>query len=523
MFHLETAAHKSEVQRPLHVPARDGKVSTIQRTQGSDHRTSANTLRALLLLPLDPMLHRTTVASSEAKGTVRLGDVLAGLSYALDITEGHPCGHAARTCLIGMRLANIIGLRLSDRTHLFYALLLKDAGCSSNAARVHQLFGGNDHEAKRAIWTFDWRHFGQQAAYVFEYAGKGASSWQRLAHLARVATAGPAGRQELFEIRCDRGARVALSLGLSDTTAAAIRSMDEHWDGGGEPLGLAGDDIPLPGRLIGLAQVAEVFWHDCDEQAALDVVERRSGRWFDPDLVRAFRVLAKDQDFWSTLRTQDTRRLVFDAEHQFAVTADEARLDAIAEAFASVIDAKSPYTSAHSRRVATLAVAIAERLGFSAANVRRMRRAALLHDIGKLGVPNSILDKHGALSDSEWTVVRAHPAHTLHILEAVPVFQDFAFDAACHHERLDGSGYHRGYTADRLSPPARALAVADVADALLAERPYRACLDPDEALRILKADCARGALCRASVFAIADIVANGGTVQEDAAAAAAAV
>jgi putative nucleotidyltransferase with HDIG domain len=454
-------------------------------------------------------------ASVDAPATVRLGDVLAGLSHALDITEGHPKGHAARSCLIGMRLAHIIGLRLSDRTHLFYALLLKDAGCSSNAARVHQLFGGNDHEAKRAAWTFDWRNLGQQAAYVIEYAGRGASSWQRLAHLARVAAAGPQARRELFEIRCDRGANVALGLGLSESTAAAIRSMDEHWDGGGEPRGLRGADIPLLARIVGLAQVAEIFWHDRDEQTALEVVERRNLRWFDPDLVRAFRVLARDHEFWSTLRAEDTRRLVFDAEHQFAVVADEPRLDAIAEAFASVVDAKSPYTSEHSRRVSTLAVAIAERLGFSAANVTRIRRAALLHDIGKLGVPNSILDKAGTLTEREWSVVREHPRHTLQILEAVPVFQDFAFDAACHHERLDGSGYHRGYTADRLSPTARALAVADVADALLAERPYRAGMNPDEALRIMKADCARGALCRASVFAIADIVANGGTAATD--------
>ena len=374
-------------------------------------------------------------------------------------------------------------------------------------------------EAKRAVWMFDWRNFGQQAAYVLEYAGKGASSWERLGHLARITAAGPAARKELFEIRCDRGANVALGLGLSEATADAIRSMDEHWDGGGEPFGLSGADIPMLGRIIGLAQVAEVFWQENDAHVALEVVERRNGRWFDPDLVRAFRVLARDHEFWSMLRTEDTRRLTFDAEHQFDVIADDARLDAIADAFATVIDAKSPYTSEHSRRVANLAVSIAERLGFSAANVTRIRRAALLHDIGKLGVPNSILDKAGALNEREWAVVREHPAHTLQILEAVPAFQDFAFDAACHHERLDGSGYHRGYTAERLSPAARALAVADVADALLAERPYRAGLDPDEALRILKADCARGALCRASVFAIADLVANGGTVSSDVAAA----
>jgi putative nucleotidyltransferase with HDIG domain len=469
-------------------------------------------LTVFRLLRVDQMVHRTMAASADAPATVRLGDILSGLSYALDITEGHPKGHAVRTCLIGMRLAHIIGLRMSDRSHLFYALMLKDAGCSSNAARVHQLFGGNDHEAKRAIWSFDWRDFGQQAAYVLEYAGRGASSWQRLAHLARVAAAGPGGRKELFEIRCNRGASVALELGLSEATAAAIRSMDEHWDGGGEPLGLTDTNIPLPSRIIGLAQVAEVFWHDGDEAAALDVVEARMGRWFDPDLVRAFRVLAKDHDFWSALRAEDARRLVFDAEQQFAVVADEARLDAISATFASVIDAKSPYTREHSRRVAALAVAIAQQQGFSPANLTRVRRAALLHDVGKLGVPNSILDREGPLDERDWTIVREHPAHTLQILEAVPIFQEFAFDAACHHERLDGSGYHRGYAADRLTATARALAVADVADALLSERPYRQGLDPDDALRVLKAECARGALCRSGVFAIADIVANGGTV-----------
>ena len=123
----------------------------------------------------------------------------------------------------------------------------------------------------------------------------------------------------------------------------------------------------------------------------------------------------------------------------------------------------------------------------------------------------------------EWAIVREHPDAHAADSRGVPVFQDFAFDAACHHERLDGSGYHRGYPANRLSPTARALAVADVADALLAERLYRAGLEPEEALRILKADCARGALCRASVFAIADIVANGGTASGDAADVAAAV
>jgi HD-GYP domain-containing protein (c-di-GMP phosphodiesterase class II) len=453
------------------------------------------------------MIHRTVPEG--AADAIALGDVLTGLSHALDLAEGHPAGHTARACLIGMRLAHIVGIRASDRTHLFYALLLKDAGCSSNAARVHELLGGSDQEAKRGVWLRDWRSLLQQAAYGLEYAGRGGTVWDRITHLARLAKAGPRGRRQLFEIRCDRGAAIALDLGLSDSTAAAIRTMDEHWDGGGEPRGLRQHDIPVLGRIISLAQVVEIFSHDRGPDAALDVAEARNGRWFDPDLVRALRVLTKDRDFWPALNTEHPQRLVAAAEPtQFAVVADDPRMDRIAEAFATVIDAKSPYTGEHSRRVADLAVAIASRLGFSKSHVARMRRAALLHDIGKLGVPNSILDKPSTLTADEWRVVQQHPANTLQILQAVPGFRDFAFDAACHHEKLDGSGYHRGYAADRLTPAARALAVADMTGALLANRPHRGGLAPQDALGILRADCARGAICAASVAAVADFVAE---------------
>jgi putative nucleotidyltransferase with HDIG domain len=260
---------------------------------------------------------------------------------------------------------------------------------------------------------------------------------------------------------------------------------------------------------MGLAQVAEVFAHTRGAADALEVIERRSGRWFDPELVVAFRTLAHDAAFWASLAQGDVDHLVKAVEpEQVRIVADESRLDQIADAFASLIDAKSPYTSDHSRRVASLAVAIGERLGFTAPELTRVRRAALLHDIGKLGTPSRILEKNGPLTAEEWQVVKAHPAHTLQILQAVPGFRDFAFDAACHHEKLDGSGYHCGYTADHLSPTARALTVADMADALLTDRPYRPALEPLEALRILHGDCVAGQLCPDSVDAFTDYVAE---------------
>jgi putative nucleotidyltransferase with HDIG domain len=439
--------------------------------------------------------------------TVPVSDILAGLSHALDITEGHPRGHTARSCLIGMRIARLAGVPEKDKGDLFYGLLMKDAGCSSNAARVHQLFGGNEVEAKRAIWLRDWRRLHHRLAYALRTTGRGEGFVGRLQRLAGLAAAGPSASRELFTIRCDRGAAIALQLGLSAATASAIRSMDEHWDGGGHPEGLRGAAIPLLARIIGLAQVLEIFASEWGHTAACEVARQRSGRWFDPELVAALEPLERDEEFWLRLISHDERDLVAAAEPVHAsVEATDDQLDRIAEAFAAVIDAKSPFTFDHSRRVAGLAEAIARRLGAPAADLVRIRRAGLLHDIGKLGVPNSILDKPGKLTPAEWEVVRRHPRYTFEVLDRVPVFRSFAFDASCHHEMLDGSGYHLGLTGPQLTRDARILALADRADALLADRPYRRGLAPSAVWAILERDCVEGRLCADATAAVRDLL-----------------
>ncbi len=456
------------------------------------------------------LVSRTLARLDEAVGltslTVPAMDVIAGLSRALDITEGHPAGHAARSCLIGLRLADVLGVDETSRGDLFHALLLKDAGCSSNAARLSQLVGGSDHEAKRAVWVTDWRRWPEKLAYVTAYTGRGEAWWSRLGRLAKLASQ-PKAEQEMFQIRCDRGAAIALDLGLSRATAEAIRAMDEHWDGGGLPAGLRGHDIPLLAQIVGIAQVTEIFWERADVRAAMDVVTRRSSRWFNPTLVRAMRVIARDERFWRDLRTGDPVDLLHAVAPAAALAATTvAGIDRVVEAFAGVIDAKSPYTHDHSRRVADYAVAAAAHLGFSPERLARLRRAALLHDIGKLGVSNSILDKPGKLTDDEWAAMKAHTRHTFEILEGVPVFRDVAFDAACHHERLDGSGYHLGLAGAALSPSARVLAVADVTDALRSDRPYRAGLDVDRVSGMLAADAAAGKMCAPSVTAMIEVM-----------------
>ena len=425
--------------------------------------------------------------------TVQLSSILAGLSYALDLTEGHPRGHASRSCLIGMRVGRELGLSADDQSHLFYALLLKDAGCSSNSARVFQLFGGDDQQAKRGVWLRDWRKLREQIAYLLDYVEPEGRFVERLRRFAVLAAKGPASRRLLFEVRCDRGAEIARTLGFSQDTAQAIRCMDEHWDGGGYPDGLKHQAIPLLGRIIGLAQVVEIFSSEQGPARAAAIVRQRRGSWFDPELADAFLSAAANNELWDACAAPNLDERVAAAEPEGrAIAADDKRLNDIAEAFAWVIDAKSPFTYHHSERVADFATGIARELGLDDEHVIRVRRAALLHDIGKLSVPNRILDKPGKLTPREWEVVKLHPYYTYQILERVPVFGELAFDASAHHERLDGRGYYRNLTVEHLSPTARILATADQLDALSAERPYRGKLPPDKVMEIMRAERGTG-------------------------------
>ena len=435
---------------------------------------------------LDPNPYAIGVKHAPGTATIPMSAVLAGLSAALDITEGHPRGHAARSCLIGMRIANAMQLSPVERSDLFYAMLLKDAGCSSNAERVYQMFGGPDeHDTKRAVWLRDWRKLDQKVRYALDWVEPDGDFFARVRQFLKLAAIGPSAERELFEIRCARSAAIARALGMSEATADAVHAMDEHWDGGGHPQGLRGERIPIAARIIGLAQVVEIFWGVAGPDRALEMASQRRGRWFDPQVVDCLLGIASPT-LWAGLDSNDLNASVAAAEPaERAIEATDERLDQIATAFAWVIDAKSSFTFEHSDRVATIAARIGARLGFSATALTRLRRAALLHDIGKLAVPNAILDKRGPLTADEWISVKQHPFHTLTILQRVPIFAELADDAANHHERLDGRGYFRGLAGDQLTMAARVLAVADVADALMSERPYRPAMPTGQVMDIV--------------------------------------
>jgi HD-GYP domain-containing protein (c-di-GMP phosphodiesterase class II) len=219
------------------------------------------------------------------------------------------------------------------------------------------------------------------------------------------------------------------------------------------------------------------------------VLGRRSGQWFDPMLVDALRTLRADSEFWSSLTEADVSALE-PSDH--VMTADDDRLDRVAEGFAAVIDAKSTWTHEHCDSVGKIATAIAALLGFDDGAVRELRRASLLHDLGKLSISNRILDKPGPLTQAEIERVRRHPLLTEQILGQVASFSGLAALASAHHERIDGGGYPFGLAGEQLTMPMRVLAVADVYEALVADRPYRPAYAPRAALDVMRHDVPSG-------------------------------
>jgi HD-GYP domain-containing protein (c-di-GMP phosphodiesterase class II) len=452
----------------------------------------------------DPSVEPTPIRSETE--AVRVSEVLAALSFALDLAESQPMGHALRTCLIGMRIAERLDLGLGSRRDLYYALLLKDMGGSSRSAGVFALFGGDDREAMHGLRRVDpTRRFGvARVAMALDAPGR---SWlARARRAAALVGRGPSAAQDLAEARSIHGGELVERMGLGARVAAAVRALDERWDGSGRPDGLVSGQVPMLARVVAVAQALESNATAGGAALALQVVRARSGRWFDPTVVEASRGMEPFLTEACALGGRALHEAVAEAEPGgAALIAGPGTLDRIAQGFADAVDAKSPFTAEHSRRVTAQALRIARHLGFERAALDDLRRAALLHDIGKLSLPNAILDKPGPLTADEWDAVRMHPYYTQRVLEHVRGFERLARIAGAHHERLDGHGYHRGLRATALLPESRVLAVADVYDALTSERPYRPALPDPVALRLMEKDRGTG-LCPEAFDALVDLL-----------------
>lgn len=417
---------------------------------------------------------------------LKLSELMSALSYALDITEGQPEGHCIRCCWIGMNIGKKIGLPVEQLWQLYYVLLLKDLGCSSNASRICELYLTDDLTFKR---DFKWvdGSLPQVLRFVLRHTGTSAGIISRFRALADIFTHGDEIAQELIQTRCTRGADIARRLRFAEPVAQGIHSLDEHFDGHGRPDGLSGDSIPIYSRIALLSQVIDVMNSSAGIFSTIDEVNARKGSWFDPALVDAFSALASEDDFWKVLNADDIDQTVLTLEPgDFYKPLDEDFFDDIAEAFGQVIDVKSSYTAGHSARVGLYTMLLAEELGVDEYRRRWLKRGALLHDLGKLGVSNSILDKPGKLTDEEFSAVKMHAVYTGKILGRIKPFDELAKIASAHHERLDGKGYPLGLTSEQITLETRIITTADIFDAITAERPYRAAMPIEKTLSIMQ-------------------------------------
>ena len=433
---------------------------------------------------------------SAARQPVTLGEILSALSFALDITEGARPGHAVRACLLGMRLGEQIGLSDGALGELYYALLLKDIGCSSNSARMAEAFAADDQAVKQRFKFIDREKLGkpnrEALSFVWNNVAPTTGVGNRMRQMYRMIRRPGDLTAEVIQARCDRGAAILHKLGMGLETCAAVYALDEHWNGRGLPDHLVAEDIPRLGRICAVAQHLDLFCGEFGPAKAMGTLAERSGSWFDPEVVRAAESLEQQGRLWGLCLPGDdggalqSAVVALDPGSSTALAGRD--IDLICSGFADVVDAKSPFTYRHAVGTTEAAVLIGGAMGLATDRVDVVRRAALLHDIGMLGVPNTILDKRGALTGEEWRTVQRHPVLSREILSRVRAFGEIAVLAGQHHEKLDGSGYPQQLAGGQISIEARILTVADVFSALMEPRAYRQDLTLSEIQRQLASE-----------------------------------
>ncbi|MGH2704573.1 MAG: HD domain-containing phosphohydrolase [Actinomycetota bacterium] len=423
------------------------------------------------------------------EGEFRLADLLGALSLVNDLGMGVPPEHALRTCFLAARLAAAMGVERHVAADAFYAALLQDLGCTAAAHEVAGFAGGDDIAFRGGSVKIDSERPREAMSYILGLAPD-RSLPVRLQVILRMVIRGERAVGGFVQATCEVGARVADLLGAGSGVTLALGQVIERWDGKGLPAGLAGEQIGLPVRLIHVCSLAAIFAVSEGREAALSAVERGSGGALDPGIASAF--LEHGPTFLDEMESADAWEGVLEAEPAPQRMVRGSDLDQIAEAFADVADLKSPFLTGHSRGVARLAERAASALGLAEGERHRIRRAGLLHDLGRVGVPTGIWEKQRRLTRSEWEQVRLHPYHTERILMRSPDLTALAAVAGMHHERLDGSGYHRGATGAPLA--ARILAAADAFRAMIEPRPHRPARLEEGAARELEAEARAGRL-----------------------------
>jgi HD-GYP domain-containing protein (c-di-GMP phosphodiesterase class II) len=410
------------------------------------------------------------IETPQSDTRLRMAELLASLSLAIDLGVGQPLEWVLRSCLLAIRLGEALGLSERDCQDAYYLSLLRHIGCTATASGDAALFG--DELTMAEGMTMDMDDMAQVMGFVFRHVAKGRSFFERARSIAGMMAAGPEGATLNHTAHCEVAVRVAETLGCSSAIQQGLWQVYERWDGKGTPKHLKGEDLMLPVRVIQLAQDAATFYQMGGVEVAMAMARARSGRYFDPAIVDTFCRVAPN--LLPSLAAESTWQAVLECEPGASVWLSGRQIDTAVEVVADFTDLKSPFTVAHSRSVAALAAVAAEQCGLPATDVVAVRRAGLVQDLGRVGVSASIWNKPGSLTDSEWERVRLHPYYTERIFTRSSVLAPLGALAALHHERLDGSGYHRQIASAQLPMAARILAAADVYQALIEPRPHRA-------------------------------------------------
>ena len=397
-----------------------------------------------------------------------------------------------RSCLIATALAREHGLGEDEVADSFYTGLLAHLGCSALSHETVMAFG-DDSRVLGVVARTNVADPEDIARTLMPELARGLSPAERarLEHYAASPEGQEFGRR--FDTgSCEVASATARRVGLGPGVQRALHEAVEWWNGEGPPQGLRGEEISLPARIASAAADAARFDHIGGREAAVDALRRRSGVILDPEVVELF--AAKADRVLAQVHAGDPRQLMLEAEPEPVVEIDSAELLRVASAFGDLADMKTPWTHGHSSGVALLAKGAAERLALDRQTVDRLEVSALLHDIGRVAVSNAIWEKPGPLTGAEWEQVRTHPYRSERILATSTALEPMARVAGMHHERLDGSGYHRGCRARELPPAARVLAVADALHAMTQERPHRAALSAEQAAEELEREVHAGRL-----------------------------
>jgi HD-GYP domain-containing protein (c-di-GMP phosphodiesterase class II) len=429
---------------------------------------------------------------------VRLAELVAALSLGIDLGFGQPMEHVLRQCLIGLRLAERQGLDEERRAVVYYTALLVNVGCHTDAHEQAKWFG--DDLAMKAT-KYDYP-IGSPRAMLAGVRMLGAG--HPLIHRFRVGleflVSGHRDMDNMINHHAQMTRLLGEQLGLSEEVLDALGAAYEFWDGKGWPGELRGEDVPLAARIAQVSEFTEVAYRVGGFEAVHALARDRAGSQFDPEL--AALMDSEAEMLLAGVDSVSTWDAVIEAEPALAIVLSAERFDAALEAIGNFVDLKSPYFLGHSRAVAELAGAAAQQAGLSESQARTLRRAGLVHDLGRLGVSNSIWDKPGPLGAGEWERVRLHPHLTERMLHQSEALAPLGVIAVQHRERLDGSGYPRGLSGAAISRSARILGAADAYQAMREPRPYRPPRSADEAAAELRAEVRAGRLDAEAVDAV---------------------